>query len=58
MRRVQVKIYRGEGSQPDLPWRAMNALRSANDVAPVIGPADPIPAPAPGVLAGTRACAT
>lgn len=57
-RRVQVKIYRGEGSDPGLPWRALNALRSANDVAPVIGPTDPIPAPAPGVLAGTRACAT
>jgi hypothetical protein len=56
-RRVQVKVYRGEGSDPGLPWRTLSALRSANQVAPVIRPGDRIPPPAPGVLAGTRACA-
>lgn len=55
-RGAQVKVYRGEGSDPALPWRALNALRSLNSVAPVIGPSGPIPAPSTGVLAGTRRC--
>jgi hypothetical protein len=54
--RVQVKVYRGQGSDPGLPMRALRALRSANDVAPVIDEDDPIP-PAPyAVLAGEEAC--
>ena len=54
---AQVKLYRGEGSDPGLPLRALHALRSVNRVAPVIGETDPIPAPATEVLAGTRPCA-
>jgi hypothetical protein len=55
-RRVQVKVYRGEGSDRRLPMRALRALRSINRVPPVVGPADVIPSPAPGVLEGTRRC--
>jgi hypothetical protein len=55
--RVQVKVYRGQGSDPGLPMRALRALRSANAVEPVIDAGDPIP-PAPrAVLAGTAPCA-
>lgn len=54
--RVQVKVYRGQGSDPGLPLRALRALRSANSVAPVVSADDPIP-PAPrAVLAGTMPC--
>ena len=53
---AQVKVYRGEGSDPGLPWRALTALRSANDVEPVIGGQGQIPAPPHGVLAGTEPC--
>jgi hypothetical protein len=56
-RGAQVKVYRGEGSDAGLPWRALAALRSANRVAPVFGPGDRIPAAPPGVLSGTRPCA-
>src|SRR5919108_3741305 len=52
----QVKVYRGEGSDAGLPWRALTALRSANDVEPVIGGQGQIPAPPHGVLAGTEPC--
>jgi hypothetical protein len=55
-RGAQVKVYRGEGSDRGLPARALRALRSINRVPPVIGPAEPIPPPAPGVLDGTRRC--
>ena len=54
--RAQVKVYRGEGSDAGAPLRALRALRSINEVQPVIRPHGPIPGPAPGVLAGTRAC--
>jgi hypothetical protein len=54
--RVQVKVYRGEGSDPGLPLRALRALRSANDVAPVIDADDPIPAAPRAVLAGASPC--
>lgn len=54
---AQVKVYRGEGSDPGLPLRALHVLRSLNRVAPLIAPAGPIPAPAAGVLDGTRPCA-
>jgi hypothetical protein len=54
--RVQVKVYRGQGSDPGLPMRALRALRSANAVEPVIDTDDPIP-PAPrAALAGTAPC--
>jgi hypothetical protein len=54
--RVQVKVYRGQGSDPGLPMRALRALHSANDIEPVIEADDPIP-PAPrAVLAGTAEC--
>jgi hypothetical protein len=54
--RVQVRVYRGQGSDPGLPMRALRALRSANSVPPVIDAGDPIP-PAPrAVLAGRTPC--
>jgi hypothetical protein len=46
-RGAQVKVYRGEGSDPGLPLRALRALRSVNRVPPVIGPTRPIPARPP-----------
>jgi hypothetical protein len=55
---AQVKVYRGEGSDRALPMRALRALRSINDIEPVIDASGPIPGPAPGVLAGTRACSS
>jgi hypothetical protein len=54
--RVQVKVYYGQGADPGVPMRALRALRSANDVAPVIDADDPIPAPPRAVLAGTSPC--
>jgi hypothetical protein len=54
--RVQVKVYRGKGSDRGLPMRALRALRSANDVAPVIDADDPIPAAPRAVLAGASPC--
>jgi len=53
---AQVKVYRGEGTVAGLPTRALRALRSINQVQPVIAPSGNIPAPAPGVLEGTRSC--
>jgi hypothetical protein len=54
--RVQVKVYRGQGSDPGLPMRVLRALYSANSVPPVLGPGDPVP-PAPrGVLEGGEPC--
>jgi hypothetical protein len=50
--RVQIKVY----GPPGFDQRALRALRSLNDVPPVIGPDDPIP-PAPrAVLEGTKKC--
>jgi len=54
--RVQVKVYRGQGSDPGLPMRTLRALRSANSVAPVIDVGDPIPAAPRDVLAGRARC--
>ena len=54
--RVQVKVYRGQGSDPGLPLRALRALRSVNAARPILGSNDRIPAPPAGVLAGTRPC--
>ena len=41
---------------PGLVRRAMEALRSANAIAPFVGAGDPIPGLAPAVLAGRRPC--
>jgi hypothetical protein len=53
---TQVKVYRGERSDAGLPMRALRALRSLNDVEPVIGPDDTIPAPDVAVLTGAKPC--
>jgi hypothetical protein len=55
-RRIQVKVYRGEGSDARLPLRVLRALRSINRVPPVIKAEDTIPPPRPGVLEGSRPC--
>jgi hypothetical protein len=54
--RVQVKVYRGQGADAGLAMRALGALRSANDVEPVIEADDRIPAAPRAVLAGTAPC--
>jgi hypothetical protein len=54
---AQVKVYRGEGTDPGLPMRALRALHSINNVEPVISKTGPIPAPPASVLAGSRSCA-
>lgn len=54
--RVQVKVYRGQGSDPGLPLRALRALRSVNEVEPVIAVTDPIPGASKAVLSGTTPC--
>jgi hypothetical protein len=51
-RGAQVKVYRGQGSDPGLPIRVLHALRSINQVPPVIGPSGRIPAPSRAVLNG------
>jgi hypothetical protein len=53
---AQVKVYRGQGSDPGLARRALEALRSINDVPPVVGPTGPIPGADPAMLAGERPC--
>lgn len=55
-RRIQIKVYRGEGTDSGSALRAIEALRSLNDVPPVISASDPIPPPAPGILGGDRVC--
>ena len=54
--RVQVKVYRGQGSDPGLPLRVLGALRSLNEVAPVLDADDPIPPPPREVLEGSAPC--
>ena len=54
--RAQVKVYRGQGSNPGMALRALHALRSLNLVEPRIDAVGPIPPPAPGVLEGTTPC--
>lgn len=54
--RVQVKVYRGQGSDPGLAMRALRALRSVNSVRPVIEARDPIPPAPQSVLDGSSAC--
>jgi hypothetical protein len=53
---AQVKVYRGEGTDPGVPLRVLEQLRSLNDVPPVVGATGPIPAPPAAVLDGTRPC--
>jgi len=55
-RRTQVKVYRGQGPDPELPLRVLRALRSLNRVAPVVRVDERIPGPARRVLAGSRSC--
>jgi hypothetical protein len=55
-RRAQVKVYRGEGSRPGDTMRALRALRSINQVPPVIAASGPIPGPPRTMLEGTRSC--
>jgi hypothetical protein len=55
---AQVKVYRGEGSDPRLPLRALHALRSLNRVPPLVRETGLIPAPSAAVLAGSAACTT
>ena len=55
-RRTQIKVYRGEGTDPGIALRALRALRSLNTVRPVITETGPIPPPLPGVLEGSRPC--
>ena len=55
-RRTQIKVYRGEGSDPGLPLRTLAGLRSLNDLRPTVNLVGPIPPPAPGVLEGTKSC--
>jgi hypothetical protein len=54
--RTQIKVYRGQGSDPGMALRALRALRSLNEVRPRIGVVGQIPAPAPGVLEGSAPC--
>jgi hypothetical protein len=55
-RGAQVKVYRGQGSDPGLALRALRALRSLNAVPPVIARTVPIPPPDRRVLEGSRPC--
>jgi hypothetical protein len=57
-RRAAVKVYRGQGSDPGIPTRALRALRSINEVEPVIDSTGGIPPPARGILEGTQACSS
>lgn len=54
---VQIRAYWGEGADAGIARRALAALRSVNDVAPVVDGDDPFePAPS-AVLTGERSCA-
>jgi hypothetical protein len=55
-RTMQVKVYRGKGSDPGTPLRALDALHSLNDVEPFIPAGGPIPPPPDGVLEGEVNC--
>jgi hypothetical protein len=55
-RRTQIKVYRGEGTDPGIALRALTAPRLLNTVSPVISATDPIPPPPPGVLDERRPC--
>lgn len=53
---VQIRAYWGEGADAVLARRALAALQSVNDVAPVIAEGEPFPPAPPAVLAGERPC--
>jgi len=53
---AQVKVYRGEGTDPGVPLRVLRALRSINRVPPLVGSSGRIPAPPRAVLLGARPC--
>jgi len=53
---AQVRAYWGEGTDAGVARRALAALRSVNDVAPVVDEDDPFPPAPPAVLSGERAC--
>ncbi|MGZ8782923.1 MAG: hypothetical protein ACXWZB_05440 [Gaiellaceae bacterium] len=48
--RVQVKVYRGQGTDPGVELRVLRQLRSANAVEPVVAAHEPIPRAPRGVL--------
>lgn len=54
--RVQAKVYRGQGWDPGLPLRAMQALQSANDVEPVLTVGEQITGASRAVLSGAKPC--
>jgi hypothetical protein len=56
--RTRVEVRGGPGTDAGLPLRALRALRSLNDVTPVIDRRSPIPAPAREVLEGRAPCAS
>ncbi len=55
-RTKQVKVYRGQGSDPGMPLRALEVLHSLNEFEPFIPSLGPIPPPADGVLEGEVPC--
>lgn len=55
-RDVQVRAYWGEGADAGMARRALAALRSVNDVAPVVDDGEPFPPAPAAVLAGERPC--
>lgn len=55
-RGAQIKVYRGQGSDLGLALRALGALRSLNDVPPVISESGPIPAADRRILGGSHPC--
>ncbi len=55
-RGAQIKLYRGQGSDPGLPMRALRAIRSLNAVPPIIAESRRIPPPDRRLLEGSRPC--
>jgi hypothetical protein len=55
-RGAQIKVYRGEGSDRGVGIRVLHALRSINDVPPVISSTDRIPAARSEAPDGTASC--
>jgi hypothetical protein len=52
--RVEIKVFTGQGSTRGMKMRALRALRSANEVPPVVDVDDPLPAPGQKVPARCR----
>ncbi|MDQ3895212.1 MAG: hypothetical protein M3292_11240 [Actinomycetota bacterium] len=55
-RGAQVKVYRGQRSDPGLAMRALRSIRSLNAVSPVVERTGAIPPPDRRVLDGSRPC--